>query len=103
MSGVDLVVVDVPVEGVATCIVCGKNIPAGGGVSTRLRGQILRFKCPGCLSRFRADPDRYLSGGPSACCDDEHEDATPQDPGFQGTSVSGFRVASEPGRRPRLT
>ncbi|MDA8203476.1 MAG: hypothetical protein M0Z49_12085 [Chloroflexi bacterium] len=75
MSDVDLVVVDVRAEGLATCMVCGQAILDGGGVTARFGDRLLRFKCPGCLSRFRADPERYLSGGPSSCCDDEHEHA----------------------------
>ena len=75
MREVDPVVVDVAAETSATCLVCGKEIPPGEGMSARYGDQILRFKCPGCLSRFRADPERYLSGGPSSCCTDEHEHA----------------------------
>lgn len=73
MNDVDLVVVE-PTDGVAaTCVVCGKEVPAGTGVTARYRGQTLRFKCPGCLTRFQTDPDRYLSGGPAPCCDDDQE------------------------------
>lgn len=76
MSIQDLVVVDSAAETAATCVVCGKDIPAGEGVTARFDGRTLRFKCPGCVSRFALDPDRYLSGGPSSCCDDDgHADA----------------------------
>lgn len=75
MSIQALTVVDSADQAAATCVVCGKDIPAGEGVTALYGGQILRFKCPGCLPRFAADPDRYLSGGSSSCCDDEHADA----------------------------
>lgn len=71
----DLVVVDSAAEAASTCVVCGKDIPAGEGVTARFGGQTLRFKCPGCVSRFALDPDRYLSGGPTSCCDDEQAHA----------------------------
>ena len=74
VSRPELVVVDASPQGPATCVVCGKEIAPGSGVTARFDGQILRFKCPGCLSRFAADPARYLSGGPAACCEGEdHE------------------------------
>lgn len=75
MSVQDLVVVDSAAEAAATCVVCGNDIPAGEGVTAQFGDQTLRFKCPGCLSRFAVDPDRYLSGGPTSCCKDEHGDA----------------------------
>lgn len=75
MSIQELVVVDSTAQAAATCIVCGKDIAAGEGVTARYGGQTLRFKCPGCVSRFALDPDRYLSGGPTSCCDDEHAHA----------------------------
>lgn len=85
MSIQDLVVVDSATEAAATCAVCGNAIPAGEGVTARFGGRTLRFKCPGCMSRFAADPDRYLSGGPSSCCEDEHADG-----GHADTSHSGL-------------
>lgn len=75
MSVQDLVVVDSAAEAAATCVVCGNDIPAGEGVTAQFGDQTLRFKCPGCLSRFAVDPNRYLSGGPSSCCEDEHAGA----------------------------
>ena len=75
MSIQDLAIVDSTAEAAATCVVCGKDIPAGEGVTARFGGRTLRFKCPGCVTRFADDPDRYLSTGPSSCCDDELEDA----------------------------
>ena len=74
MSIQELVVVDSAAEAAATCVVCGKDIAAGEGVTARFGDLIIRFKCPGCVTRFADDPDRYLSGGPSTCCEDEHAD-----------------------------
>jgi hypothetical protein len=67
----DLLVVDSSPQGAATCVVCGQDIPAGAGVTALFHGRTLRFKCPGCLSRFAIDPDHYLTEGPSSCCDGE--------------------------------
>lgn len=91
MSDVDLVVVDGPAETSATCLVCGQPISPGAGVTARYGDKILRFKCPGCLSRFRIDPERYLSGGPSSCCDDEHEHATHEAPDAVVNAFGGTR------------
>lgn len=63
-----IVVRDSRLEPSATCIVCGGDIPAGEGLTARHGDRILRFKCPGCLSRFRADPDRYLDAHEAGCC-----------------------------------
>jgi len=57
----------------ATCLVCGHDIPAGEGLTARYGDRILRFKCPGCLSRFEADPERYLARQEQSCCDGEHD------------------------------
>lgn len=54
----------------AQCLVCGSDIPAGAGLTVRYGDRTLGFKCPTCLKRFEADPDRYLSGGPDGCCRD---------------------------------
>lgn len=71
MSTPDLSVIDSSDQAAARCVVCGKDIPAGSGVTARFHGRTLRFKCPGCLSRFAVDPDHYLTEGPSSCCDGE--------------------------------
>ena len=76
MSIPDLLVVDSAAEAAATCVVCGMDIAAGAGVTARFHGRTLRFKCPGCLSRFAVDPDHFLSEGPSSCCDGEGHDRT---------------------------
>lgn len=65
----DLHVIDSASQGAATCVVCGKDIEAGAGVTALFHGRTLRFKCPGCLSRFAVDPDLYLADGPKSCCD----------------------------------
>ena len=57
----------------ARCLVCGNDIPAGRGLTARYRERTLRFKCQGCLTRFEADPERYLAGHEVGCCSDEHE------------------------------
>lgn len=60
-------------EASARCLVCGNDIPAGEGLTARWLDRTLRFKCPGCLSRFEADPERYLAGHEPECCKDEQE------------------------------
>ena len=71
MSAHEIVVIDSAGQAAATCAVCGKDVAAESGVTARFDGRTLRFRCQGCLSRFAADPERYLSGGPSVCCDGE--------------------------------
>ena len=63
----ELVVLDAPDQGSATCLVCGNDISSGEGVTARYGDRTLRFKCPGCLSRFEADPERYLAGQAGGC------------------------------------
>jgi hypothetical protein len=72
-SPASLVIRSSRLESSATCLVCGNDIPAGQGVTARYGERTLRFKCPGCLSRFEADPERYLAGNEAACCNGEHE------------------------------
>jgi hypothetical protein len=59
-------------EPAAHCVVCGNDILAGEGLTARYGERILRFKCPGCLARFEADPERYLAGDVGGCCGGEH-------------------------------
>jgi hypothetical protein len=68
----DLRIVDSDYQAAARCLVCGNGIDAGEGVTALLGDRILRFKCPGCLTRFEADPERYLAGHEAGCCGDEH-------------------------------
>lgn len=58
-----------------SCLVCDNEVPAGEGITAVLGGRTLRFKCPGCVTRFEADPERYLAGQTTGCCKDGHADA----------------------------
>ena len=69
----------------AACLVCGNEIASGAGVTARYGNRILRFKCPGCLARFRANPDRYLTSGPTSCC--EQDDGAAHDSRAEGSIV----------------
>ena len=69
----ELVVVDSRDQASALCLVCGNDIPAGEGVTASYQGQTLRFKCPGCFSRFQANPEPFLAGQTGGCCGGEHE------------------------------
>ena len=51
----------------ARCLVCGNDVPAGEGLTARCGERTLRFKCPGCLGRFEADPERYLAAHEAGC------------------------------------
>ncbi len=66
-------------ESSTTCLVCGNDIAAGEGLTARYGNRTLRFKCPGCLSRFEADPERYLAGHEAGCCNDEQEPSPPSE------------------------
>lgn len=57
----------------ARCVVCGNDIAAGEGLTARYGERTLRFKCPGCLARFEADPERYLASHVAGCCGQDHE------------------------------
>lgn len=98
MSIQDLVVIDSAAGAAATCVLCGTDIAAGEGVTARLRGQTLRFKCPCCPSRFAIDPDRYLSDGTASCCDDEHANASHAQSGHVGRAADQVAEARS-GRR----
>ena len=58
-------------EQAARCLVCGNDIPAGEGLTARFGARTLRFRCDGCLSRFEADPERYLAGHQAGCCNED--------------------------------
>lgn len=68
----DLVVVDSAGQPAADCDVCGSEIETGQGLTARFGGRTLRFKCAGCMARFRADPKQFLSGHGTACCSGGH-------------------------------
>ena len=72
-SPLSIVVRDSRLEAAAQCVVCGSDIGAGEGLTARYGERTLRFKCPGCLGRFEADPERYLSERTSGCCNGEHD------------------------------
>lgn len=67
-TAADLVMIDARHQGPARCTVCGNDIAVGEGVTARYGNRVLRFKCPGCLARFEADPNRYLDGPQEGCC-----------------------------------
>lgn len=76
-SPLSIVIRNSQLEPSARCLVCGNDIPAGEGLSARYGERTLRFKCPGCLSRFEADPERFLAGHPDGCCvDHDHSPAS---------------------------
>ena len=75
MEGV-FAVIDSTYEPAARCIVCANEIGPGEGLTVRYGVRSLRFKCPGCLQRFRIDPLRYLAGHGTDCCHDV-SDASP--------------------------
>jgi len=69
----ELILVDSRNEPAAPCVVCGNDILAGEGVTARYGDRTLRFKCPGCLTRFATDPERYLAGSQQSCCGGKHD------------------------------
>ena len=69
----EVTVLDSSGQPAATCLVCGNDIPAGEGVTATYGDRLLRFKCPGCFSRFRADPEPFLSGHVAGCCGGAHD------------------------------
>jgi hypothetical protein len=79
VTGRVLHVLDSRHEDGARCVVCGNEIAAGEGVTARYGEQTLRFKCPGCLARFQADPERFLAGHPEGCCNGGHSESPPSE------------------------
>lgn len=67
----ELAMLDVRLQGPDRCLVCGNEIGPGEGVTAVHGERTLRFKCPGCLTRFEADPQRYLAGEAGGCCKEE--------------------------------
>jgi Cu+-exporting ATPase len=81
--------------------VCGMTVdPATAAASTVHQGKTYYFCNPHCLTRFRADPDRYLQGGPGG-----HAEMPPEPP--PGAKVEYFCpmdpdvVSDHPGSCPR--
>ena len=91
MSDLSLLVMETVDPAPAACVVCGNEIASGAGVTARYGNRILRFKCPGCLARFRANPDRYLTGGPTSCC--EQDDGAAHDSRAEGSIVEAPQAA----------
>lgn len=69
----ELVVVSSADQTAAVCLVCGNDIAAGEGVTASYEGRTLRFKCPGCFSRFQANPQPFLAGQTGDCCGGAHD------------------------------
>lgn len=67
-ASAELVVVDSRHAPADRCVVCGNDIAAGEGITATYRDRALRFKCPGCLNRFQADPERDLADHAGGCC-----------------------------------
>ena len=72
---VELLVVDSRYEAAGHCLVCGGTIGEGEGLTAAYHGRILRFRCPRCLERFAADPERYLANHPDGCCIEDRGDS----------------------------
>lgn len=72
-TALELVMLDSRDQPAASCVVCGNDVPADDGITASYQGRTLRFKCPGCYSRFQSDPERFLAGGPGGCCDGKHD------------------------------
>lgn len=68
MAGIELIPVDTHLLPAARCAVCGDTVEPGHGLAVSRDGIVFRFKCAGCLERFSADPDRFLSEHPTGCC-----------------------------------
>jgi len=43
------------------CSVCGQFVREGDGFVSTFRGRRIRLTGDGCLTRFTADPERYLA------------------------------------------
>lgn len=68
--GDELVLIDSVNQPPGTCAACGQSIGAGEGITALYKGQVLRFRCSGCLASFRRDPRRYVSAT-DYCCSTE--------------------------------
>lgn len=69
----ELVVLESSGQAAGECLVCGNDIAVGEGVTASYQGRILRFKCPGCFTRFQADPEPFLAGHAGGCCGGAHD------------------------------
>lgn len=75
ITNAEVLLLDSHYSGATSCLVCCSPIGAGEGFTAIFHGRVLRFKCAGCLSRFSADPERFISGHAAECCD--HQDSSP--------------------------
>lgn len=75
IASAEVVLLDSRYSDAASCLVCASEIAAGEGLTASYQGRVLRFKCAGCLARFRTDPDRFINGHSAGCC--EHHDRSP--------------------------
>lgn len=73
----DLIVLESAGQPASDCAVCGSEIDGGQGLTVRCGDQTLRFTCPGCLARYRADPDQFFSGSAAPCCSGAHAITSP--------------------------
>lgn len=73
----DLVVLESAGQPASECEVCGSEIAAGQGLTVRSGDRTMRFSCPGCLARYRADPSQFFAGTEAACCHGQHAAASP--------------------------
>lgn len=73
----DLVVLESDGQPSSECEVCGSEIAAGDGLTVRSGDRTMRFSCPGCLARYRADPSQFFAATGTACCDGQHMATSP--------------------------
>lgn len=73
----DLVVLESAGQPASECEVCGSEIEAGQGLTIRSGDRTIRFSCPGCLTRYRADPGQFFAGTETACCGGQHRTTSP--------------------------
>jgi hypothetical protein len=66
----DLVLIDSSGQPAGACAACGQSIGAGEGLTALYGGQLLRFRCSGCLASFCRDPERYVAAD-DYCCSPE--------------------------------
>jgi len=74
-----LTVVDSRYQAAAHCVVCRNDVLAGEGVTAQYQGRLLRFRCPDCFARFELDPERYLSGHETGCCEPADSGSPPSE------------------------
>ncbi len=73
------ILVDSRYQPAARCLVRGNEIDPDEGVTARYEARTLRFRCPGCYTRFEADHQRYLAAPEPARCIHEHGGSPPSE------------------------